>query len=458
MSLGEISSGHRYIDRFAIRKLKVDFMHRASSRRAFLRQIAGTACAATAAAILPKQTAATLPPLEGGDVVIRRAMMCRFVYDRPRWIAGNARYRVAGLTRNEDILLLFGNNDQIGVGGCRRGVTLEHARFLLGKSLTELLGNQVDEVNRRTGTSAIWDLAGKSAGKPVYELLGGTVPAAGVGVYDGTIYHEELLGRDTGSAYRNPDSALGENPDWSDIIKEGVDASLTMGHTFLKVKIGRGAKHLSRRAGNYQDAAVVRLIRKHLGPDIGIGVDANNGYGFEDAIWFLEECGNLDLAFIEEMFPEAVEPYERVRQHLRQAGLKTLIADGETWKSPRDAVARQIIDSGAVDILQGDIRRFQIEGILEESRMALAARHGAKIAPHNWGSDIGFCMQIHLACAMPNFYLAEHDPATARDELLVKQGYSIKHGHCFDFDAPGFGIEVNRKRLDKLDVQFEAAL
>lgn len=87
--------------------------------------------------------------------------------------------------------------------------------------------------------------------------------------------------------------------------------------------------------------------------------------------------------------------------------------------------------------------------------MAVAAGHGARIAPHNWGSDIGFCMQIHVACAIPNFYLAECDPAVESEGLLHRNGYAIKKGCCRKFDAPGFGIEVNRKRLADVNVRFE---
>jgi L-alanine-DL-glutamate epimerase-like enolase superfamily enzyme len=64
-------------------------------------------------------------------------------------------------------------------------------------------------------------------------------------------------------------------------------------------------------------------------------------------------------------------------------------------------------------------------------------------------------MQIHVACAIPNFYRAEHDPGQAQDDTLVKQGYKIKDGFCSDFDAPGLGIQVNTKRLDRLKASFD---
>ncbi len=389
------------------------------------------------------------------DVKIDRVLNCRVSYDRPRIVAGNSKYRLAGGSRTDSVLILFGNNGKIGVGCCRSGAKPTDGRFLIGKPLSNLLNKQVSEVNQRTGTSAIWDLAGKSLNKPVYALLGGEAPKGGVPVYDGTIYHEELLSRDRNSAYRNRNSKYDDQPDWSDIIKEAIDVSEAHGHKFVKVKIGRGAKHLSRKAGNYQDAAVLQLIREYAGNDFGIGVDANNGYTLEDTLWLLRECGDLNLAFIEEMFPEDIEKYRQVREVLAELKLDTLVADGENWRAPSDAATQEMIQSGVIDILQGDMRRFEIEGIMDESRLAEAARHGSRIAPHNWGSEFGFYMQIHVACAISNFYRAEHDLGEAKDDTLIKHGYKIKDGFCMDFDAPGFGVQLNTRMLDNLKSRFD---
>jgi len=206
----------------------------------------------------------------------------------------------------------------IGAGACRWKASEKDGKSVLGKTVSQLLAQEATRINRLTGSSAVWDLAGKTLGKPVYQLFGGSVPRQGVPVYDGSIYHEELLNRDQGSAYRNPNAPYGRKPGWSDILKEAIDISRRLGHTFVKVKIGRGALHLSRDAGNLQDAAVLRLIREHTGADFGIGVDANNGYRLEDTIWLLREHGDVNLAFIEEMFPDDVQNQRRLLHRLRR--------------------------------------------------------------------------------------------------------------------------------------------
>ena len=425
-----------------------------SSRRQFLQSTAIAAGVGSLTSWHRSARAAELEQVRDLDVRIDRVLNCRVHYERPRMVAGNSGYRLAGKHRSDSVLAVFGNNGQIGVGSCRGEANIEKARFLLGKTIADLLDHAV-EVNHRTGTSAIWDLAGKTADRPVYQLLNGTAPVTEVPVYDGSIYHEELLSRDSNSAYRNPGAKYGAKATWADIIKEAIDGARNHGHDFVKVKIGRGHMHLSRNAGNLQDAAVLELIREYGGDDFGIGVDANNGYRLEDTIWLLREYGQLNLAFVEEMFPDDPAKYRHVRNLLAERKLKTLIADGESWRGPDDSLALKMIDSGTVDVLQGDMRQFEIEGILAESRLAAAAGHGSRIAPHNWGSQFGFYMQIHVACAIPNFYRAEHDPGKPVDDTLVHRGYTIANGHCTDFDAPGFGIELNRKKLDTLQKGFD---
>lgn len=395
--------------------------------------------------------------IENLDTKVVRVASIPVRYQRPRTVAGNSHYRLAGNQYVDPMLLVYGDNGRIGVGWSRHGANAQKASYLIGKSLSSLLLKESHEVNQRTGTSALWDLAGKTLDRPVYELLGGKMPEQGVPVYDGSIYHEELLNRDEGSAYRNEGSKLPKKPDWKDIFKEAIDLSLAGGHNFVKVKIGRGRMHMSREAGNFQDAAVLRLIREHAGDGLQIGVDANDGYRLEDAIWLMKEHGDLDLAFVEELFKEDPEPYLNLREVIKQQGLATQIADGETWKSPEDELAVKMIQSKTLDILQADMRNFEIEGILSLSGMAEKAGFGSRLAPHNWSTRIGTCMMMHVACAIPNFYRGEVDPARPLDDLLVHHGYRIKNGMCTDFDAPGFGITVNTGKLGNLKPIFDVS-
>jgi L-alanine-DL-glutamate epimerase-like enolase superfamily enzyme len=70
---------------------------------------------------------------------------------------------------------------------------------------------------------------------------------------------------------------------------------------------------------------------------------------------------------------------------------------------------------------------------------------GIQIAPHNWGSLIGFYMQLHVGRAISNFNIAEHDPLMT--DLIVADGYKIKDGTCTVPAAPGFGLAIDAEKF-----------
>ncbi len=83
----------------------------------------------------------------------------------------------------------------------------------------------------------------------------------------------------------------------------------------------------------------------------------------------------------------------------------------------------------------------------------MARPQGILIAPHNWGSMLGFYLQLHVGLAVSNFYRAEQDPLTS--DLLAAEGYEIKNGFCSVSDAPGFGFALDEKRFERVNVNFE---
>jgi L-alanine-DL-glutamate epimerase-like enolase superfamily enzyme len=136
-------------------------------------------------------------------------------------------------------------------------------------------------------------------------------------------------------------------------------------------------------------------------------------------------------------FPEYIE----LRTFLREHKLATLIADGENARSPdqfRDWAAQK-----AVDILQGDMNQFGFEDVLAMAR--LAETSGARIAPHNWGSLVGYYLQLQVGRSVPNFYRAEQDPMSS--PALTPEGYTVKDGLAAVPDAPGLSLRINEKEF-----------
>ncbi len=354
-------------------------------------------------------------------------------------VAGkNSRLDVHGDTAVDPMVRIYTNQEGVeGIGVCRASkVKLAE---LLGRTPDEFLDSSSARMSGPLGsqTMPLWDLAARIRKKPVYELLG--APAAPgprrVAVYDGSIYFADLLP---------------ENVDaWQDRFKREIDMGLEMGHRAFKIKIGRGAKWMPRDEGDARDVAVVNLIRAHAGKDVLLGVDANNGYDLEGAKRFIERIGDVKLAFTEEMFPEVVEQCLAFKEFFRSKSLSTLLADGETQGDLQ--VFKPFIAAKAMDVLQADMNRFGIEGMLEEASMARP--QGIRIAPHNWGSLLGFYQQLQIGAAIDNFYSAENDPLSS--ELLIAEGFTIKDGYATLPPTSGFGLRLNEERFKATEIKFD---
>jgi len=395
-------------------------------RREFLTALAGLALTRVVqAADLPK------------DIRITRAVGFDLVSHRSKVAGKNARLDVHGDRATDRMVRLFTNAGGEGIGNCR--AEKDACAKLIGKDPFEFFRRDERRVTGPlgAGTMPLWDLVAKLLKKPAWELMGGAGTAR-VPVYDGSIYFADLL----------PQYA----DRWRDRFKEEIDMGLADGHRAFKIKIGRGSKWMPRNEGDARDVDVVTLIRQHAGPDVLLGVDANNGYDLAGAKRFLRQVAGVKLAFVEELFPETVDDCLALKQFIKEQGGATLLADGETQHELE--AFKPFIAAHAIDVYQGDMNHFGIDGILTEA--GWAAEQKLRVAPHNWGSLGGYYQQLHVGRAIPNFYRAEHDPLS--NKVIVAEGYVRKNGFATLPDVPGFGLTINEEAFARdVTVRFDVS-
>src|SRR3954447_26896033 len=197
--------------------------------------------------------------------VITKITGFRHVGQRPRFVGKNSHLDDHGRTTTDHVLRIMTDRgvEGIGVGN----VTPEVARRVVGRSLDEFWSADrkvVSPLGR--ADHALYDLIGKVVGMPAWKLLGGEGPEW-VPIYDGSIYFDDL------------------QPEFADRgvarIVEEVQAGLDNGHRAFKIKVGRGFKWMDKEAGFRRDVEVMRAIRKRVGPDVRLMVDANNGFDLD---------------------------------------------------------------------------------------------------------------------------------------------------------------------------------
>jgi D-galactarolactone cycloisomerase len=273
------------------------------------------------------------------------------------------------------------------------------------------------------------DLVGKLTIKPVWGLLGDSARDS-IQCYDGTLYFADVMRPERGVA----------------AVVEEAEESVRAGYKALKLKLGRGSKWMDRAGGDARDIAVIHAVRKAVGPSVVVMGDTNNGYeGQFEGLWrMLAETRDDQLHWLEEPFPETVNGYGRLKDKLAEAKMNTLIADGENFRHANE-FEPYLHPRRLMDVLQLDTRSGGLIANREAARMGEAV--GAVTIPHNWASQIGHLMGLHVAKALRGIPWAEDDRSTC--DVIVPSGYSLGKGMQVVSSEPGLGIRIDAKVYER---------
>lgn len=351
-------------------------------------------------------------------------------YKRPRVAGCNARLGVHGPGGNVPVVRIK-IGGIYGFGWCE--LNREKAGKIIGVPVAALFDHKGMLKEEYYGLDfAILDWLGQVFDKPVYQLVakkpdGINCRNFSVPVYDTSIYFDEL--------------EIKDNEEAVEFICKEVDYGLAAGHRNFKVKIGRCGMWMDVDEGLQRDIDIVLAIRKRIGPEGKLMVDANNGYNLNLAKRFLKATESAKLHWLEEAFHEDDQLYMRLKKWMKEENIQTMIADGEGYASSAiEAWAKK----GLIDILQYDLRGY---GFFRWMKLgAELDAFGVLSAPHNYGGFYGNYAQAHFAAAIDGFAFAEWDQAAA--EGIDTSAYSIKDGRILVPNKKGFGLELDSKVFD----------
>ncbi len=259
----------------------------------------------------------------------------------------------------------------------------------------------------------LWDLLAKSAGLPLYRLLGGwsdTVPAYASGGY-----------------YRPGDPLAN--------IREELSSYLALGFTDFKIKVGGASFDV--------DVARVRAARETIGPGKRLALDANNVWRWpHEAIRFARAVEPSDIWWLEEpLSPEDVAGHAEIARALDMP-----VATGEIHATRWDF--RALIEQRAADILQPDAG--VAGGVSEWVKIAnTAASFNLPVAPH-WHANL----HAHLAAAAHNclgveYFALEQDIYNFERLLTPATRLRPERGLLPLPDRPGLGVVFDPEAVER---------
>jgi L-alanine-DL-glutamate epimerase-like enolase superfamily enzyme len=254
---------------------------------------------------------------------------------------------------------------------------------------------------------ALWDARGKALEVPLYRLLGGR--AKPIAAYAGGV----SLG------YQEPQALVAE-----------AQPLVATGYRAIKLRVGDTPA---------RDLARVAAVRKALGDDIAILVDANTAYSVADARTVMPGLDEHGVGWLEEPFPP--HDYASYAQAVTFGAVP--LAAGENHYTRFEFT--RVLDDGYITILQPDLSKTG--GVTETLRIAaVASAWKLPINPHTSMTGLNMAATIHVLCAIDNPGYFEGDVSKGnlfRDEL-VSQPYEVGRDGCVrPLEAPGIGVEVN---------------
>lgn len=266
---------------------------------------------------------------------------------------------------------------------------------------------------------ALWDIVGKDAGKPLYQLLGGQ---AG-----------EL------EAY-----ATFPLPKETDQLVEDAEWLAEKGFPHMKIVGGYGVE---------KDRERIRTIAENIPDDFGLAIDANTTYQFPDALAVAKTASEYEL----EWFEEPIAHTDLQGQAKLNERVSVPISGFQTHHTQYSAVDHLSID--ALEIYQPALDL--VGGVTAANRVAtLVEAHNKEFLPHAYGPMVNYAASLHVAAASPVCSLIEFavysdevdDPGeyltspyvANQDDVYVEDGGTIAPP-----EKPGLGVELDEDTVEE---------
>ena len=263
---------------------------------------------------------------------------------------------------------------------------------------------------------ALWDIAGKAAGRPVHDLLGGArlqkVP----------VYASQVM------------------PETADEVRTIAEAAVATGYRALKLGWGPLGQDLDR------DVELLAAARSALGPERTLMVDGGMAYTVKSAIELVQRVEEIGIYWLEE--PLAADDYDGYRRMSDAVSVRIAAGEADSGLPPY----RALVERGHVDVLQPDLARcggFTVaRGIAD-----LAHERNVEAVPHCFSTGVLVAASLHFVAALERPTWSEYSVANSPfvSDLLAEP-FAFSDGMLEIPVGPGLGIDLNEDLLERMRV------
>jgi L-fuconate dehydratase len=304
--------------------------------------------------------------------------------------------------------------------------------------------------------NAVWDLAGKAAGVPVWKLLVDLSPRELVDVIDFRYLSDALTADEARAMLEEIES--GKSARERDLRERGYPAYTTSagwlgypdekiqklcregiaeGWTHFKIKVGADARDDLRRA---------RIVRETIGPSRKLMLDANQRWDVPEAIERMRALARFDPWWIEEpTSPDDVLGHAAIAKAIAPIG----VATGEQCQNR--VVFKQLLQAGAIRFAQVDACR--LGGVNEVlAVMLLAKKFGVPVCPHAGG--VGLCEYVSHLVLVDGIAIAGTTEGRVAEYVAhlhehFENPAEVRGGAYLPPSAPGYGITMKRASRER---------
>lgn len=275
---------------------------------------------------------------------------------------------------------------------------------------------------------ALWDIKGKIAGLPLYQLFGGKC-------------------REAAAVYRHADGRDGHE------VTENAQALIEQGYHYVRCQLGLYGGHAPTRAapegalaGYYYDPdryargvpPLFERLRATLGGDVELLHDVHERLSPSEALRLAHTLEPFRLFFLEDPLPpEQVGWFAALRQ---QSAVP--LAMGELFTNPNEWLP--LVSGRLIDFIRVHISA--IGGITPARKLAvLCEAFGVRTAWHGPAdvSPIGHAANLHLDLSAPNFGIQEWAGFTQEEQDVFPGCPQVRGGYMYPNTGPGLGIDVD---------------